>query len=98
MSLPIHFRPTARDEYDRAIKWYEDQQPGLGVRFESCVQSILDYIASHPDFYPIARRDIRHALVYPFPYCVYYRVRMNRIVVIAVFHESRDPKEWQSRS
>ena len=98
MSLPVIFRPMARSEYLRAIEWYENQQPGLGADFEASVEAVLTTIANQPDRYPIAERDIREAPVHRFPYCVYYRVRPDRIEVLAVFHQSRDPAEWQSRS
>ena len=98
MKSTLVFRRIARLEYDHAIDWYEDREPGLGFRFEAAVEAVLDHIAEQPDFYPVARRDVRHALIYPFPYCVYYRVRKNLVVVVSVFHESRDPKEWQSRA
>lgn len=55
-------------------------------------------IANQPDLYPVAARDIREAPVRGFPYCVYYRVRAGRLVVLAVFHQSRNPTDWQSRS
>ena len=32
--------------------------------------------------------DVREALVLRFPYCVYYRVKTDRVVVMAVFHTS----------
>lgn len=98
MSLPISLRPTARAEYARAVRWYEDQQPGLGSEFESAVEAALGVAARQPDRYPVVVRDIREAPVGRFPYCVYYRIRANRLVVIAVFHQSREPGEWQSRS
>ena len=40
---------------------------------------------------------VREAPVPRHPYGVYYRVQPDRIVVIAVFHHSRDPAEWRDR-
>ena len=98
MNLPIVFRPAARDEYDRAFAWYEGQRTGLGLEFEEEVERVVAEIAAHPKRYPVVLRDIREALVHRFPYCVYYRVRAGRLIVISVFHTSRDPTEWQSRA
>ena len=98
MSYPIVFRRVAWAEYDDSIQWYEDRSPGLGSKFETRVESLLDLIAEHRDRYPLIRRDIRQAPVHGFPYSAYYRVRSGRVVVVSVFHESRDPKEWQARS
>jgi len=66
--------------------------------FGAEVQAVLDTIAGRPDRYPVVVRDVREAPVARFPYCVYYRVRPGRVVVISVFHTSRDPAVWQSRS
>ena len=93
-----NFRRAAIEEFVHAIKWYENRERGLGIKFKKKVRAIVDTILTQPDLYPLARSDIRHALVYPFPYCVYYRVRSHRVVILSVFHESRDPKEWQSRA
>jgi plasmid stabilization system protein ParE len=97
MSLPIVFRPAAQGELDDAAAWYEGRRAGLGDDFLAEVQQVLDTIANQPERYPIADGDVRQAPVSRFPYCVYYRVKPDRVVVIAVFHTSRDPAIWQGR-
>ena len=32
-----------------------------------------------------------------YPYCVYYRIEEDRVLVLAVFHTARDPAIWQNR-
>lgn len=98
MSLPLAFRPVAQAEFDEAAAWYEEQQRGLGSDFVAEVQQVLDIIADHPERYPMVVSDVREALVSRFPYCVYYRAKTDRVVVIAVFHTSRDPSVWQKRA
>lgn len=85
-------------EYLRASAFYENERTGLGAEFEAEVQSVLQKLLQHPERYPIAVRDIRVAPTHRFPYCVYYRIRGSRIIILSVFHQSRDPAEWQSRS
>ena len=97
MSLPVVFRPVAQAEFDAAAAWYEGQRPGLGTDFVAEVQQVLDTIANQPDRYPVVSGDVREAPVSQFPYCVYYRVKPDRVVVVAVFHTSRDPSIWQGR-
>jgi plasmid stabilization system protein ParE len=98
MTLPLVLRGAAQDEYDQAAVWYEGQRTGLGTEFETEVQAVLDTIVGQPDRYPVVLGDVREAPVNRFPYCVYYRIRPGRIVVISVFHTSRDPTIWQSRN
>jgi plasmid stabilization system protein ParE len=97
MSLPIVFRPAAKEEYDRAFAWYEERQSGLGLEFEEEIERVVETIAAQPKRYPVVLQDIREAPARRFPYCDYYRVRRGRLIVLAVFHTSRDPGEWHSR-
>lgn len=41
--------------------------------------------------------DARRRVVRRFPYVVIYLVEPEHIEVLAVFHTSRDPKQWQGR-
>jgi toxin ParE1/3/4 len=97
MIRSLAFRGAAQEEYDNAAVWYEGQRAGLGTEFELEVQAALDTILRQPDGYPLAIGVVREAPLSRFPYCIYYRVRSGRIVVISVFHNSRDPQVWQSR-
>jgi plasmid stabilization system protein ParE len=97
MSLPIVFRRAARAEFDASVAWYDHQQAGLGNDFVAEIQEVPDTIATHSDQYPVVLGTIREAQVLRFPYAVYYLVKPDRIVVIAVFHASRDPLIWQRR-
>jgi plasmid stabilization system protein ParE len=98
MSLPVSFRAPARSEYDAAVSWYEQARPGLGSDFEAEVQAVLDTASATPDRYPVADGDVREAPVRGFPYCVYYRVRLGKLIVVAVYHQSRDPSGWRGRT
>jgi len=98
MSLRIVFRLAARLEFDEAADWYEQRRPGRGVKFTSAVREALERIRAQPDFYAKVFEDVREALVSGYPYCVYYRVEQERVVVLSVFHTARDPSVWQSRT
>lgn len=98
MNLPVVYREIAEEEYDDAAAFYNRRQAGLGRELVAEVEATLDMITANPKRYPVIHRDIREAPVQRFPYCVYYRVRSGRIIVLSVFHQSRDPKEWQTRN
>ena len=98
MTLPITFHRAARTEYHKAIDWYEAQRQGLGDEFEEEVQFVLDRIAAVPELHQCVLNDIRRGVVRRFPYTVFYRVKANRIRVIAVFDNRRDPSIWQGRT
>jgi plasmid stabilization system protein ParE len=98
MSLPVVFRRAALAEFDDAADWYEQRRAGLGAAFTAAVQRALDQITAQPDFYPQVYQDVREALVSRYPYCVYYREEPGQVVVLSVFHTSRDPSIWQGRA
>ena len=97
MSRPVKFRRQARKELDEAVDWYERKRLGLGEELRACVHEVLDRISKFPQLHSLAYKDIRRTMVRRFPYAVLYRVKRDRVVVIAVFHASRDPREWQRR-
>lgn len=65
--------------------------------FANAVQLMLDEIAIKPDRFPFIDGDVREGPVPGFPYCIYYRVRTQRVVIVAVYHQSRDPLAWRER-
>ena len=98
MSLSITFRRQARHEFDEAADWYEQRRAGLGTTFVAAVERVLDQAAVNPRRYAKALEGVHGGLVRGFPYCVYFREEGDQIVVLAVFHASRNPAIWQSRT
>jgi toxin ParE1/3/4 len=98
MTRPVVYRREAQLEFDEAFDWYEGRRAGLGGEFAGAVQQTIDRIIANPERHGLVHSDVRCALVRRFPYGVYYQTEEQRIVVVAVFHSSRDPKVWQSRS
>ena len=97
MNRPVIFRPAARQDLINARNWYEERRAGLGDRFASSVERTLETIAKSPELFPVVHHDVRRALVRPFPYGVFYRIRSDAIHVLAVMHGRRDPAIWRSR-
>ncbi len=92
----VRFRVEASANYAMARDWYEDRA-GLGSAFEQCIEDKLLSIRENPELYPIVHGSLREALVRRFPYAIYFAVEEDTILVVAVFHSSRDPSAWQSR-
>jgi toxin ParE1/3/4 len=98
MSLPIVFLRAAQCEFIEAAEWYDKRRMGRGAKFTAAVREVLTWIGEQPDSYATVFEDICEALVSGYPYCVYYRVDGERILVVSIFHTSRDPAVWQSRA
>jgi toxin ParE1/3/4 len=73
------------------------QRSGLGADFVGEVERVLKMIRDQPTLFPLAEADVRVTPIRRFPYAVYYRVKPTRIVILAVFHTSRDPTVWKPR-
>lgn len=98
MNLPVVLNRVAQAEFDDAADWYEAQQAGQGAAFVAAVQQVMVGLDSRPEAHPKVEADVREALVARYPYAVYYRPGPDRVTVLAVFHTSRDPVEWQRRT
>lgn len=98
MSQTVKFRRLARAEFDDATEWYERRQAGRGDVFTSAVRRVVVGIADAPELYAKVRGPVREAAVPGFPYAIYYVVGPTQVIVLAVFHTSRDPAGWQGRA
>jgi toxin ParE1/3/4 len=91
------YHKAARRELNEAVLWYEDQKPGLGVRFFTAVQETIAHIVENPRRFPVVYRDLRQAPVSRFPYLIFFVAQPNRLEIFAVFHTSRAPEIWKER-
>jgi toxin ParE1/3/4 len=98
MIVPIRLLPEARVELGDAIDWYERQRAGLGSKSFAQVQTVFNRIAANPQLDAPVYGPVRKAAVRGFPYIVVYREEPGEVVVISVFHTSRDPSIWQARA
>lgn len=95
---PLIFTPVARTELIDAQDWYENQIPGLGPRFMAAVDAAIERIRTNPVQFPVIYKNIRRALLRRFPYALMFVIEPDdTLVVIACFHGSRDPAQWQNR-
>ena len=94
----IRLLREAEEELRLAAQFYEEAQPGLGQALIVEVRRAKDLIAAHPLAARIERGEIRVLSIARFPYRIYYRVRADEIVVIAIGHLRRRPGFWHART
>ena len=97
MRLKVRFLPEAREEFDRATDWYTDRSKVLARDFVARVREVIKSITANPRIHATIHGDVRKAVVARFPYIVLYREENGELIVVSVFHTSRNPAEWQSR-
>ena len=98
MSLPITFHRAASAEFIEASAWYESKRLGLALEFMAEIDRCVSLTSAHPLQFAVVRESIRRVVANRFPYSVYFRAEQHRIVVLAVFHCSRDPVIWLARA
>jgi len=91
------FHSEAEDEFNRAIDYYEDIEPGLGYDFALEVYGTIQRSIEYPEAWPQLRAGMRRALVRRFPYGIIYAGGINGLQILAVMNLHRDPDYWKNR-
>jgi toxin ParE1/3/4 len=98
LNLSLIITPEAEEDLADAKVWYNRQRQGLGDDFVLCVEEALARIQQIPQAATEVIPGVRRVVIRRFPYGVFYRVDPNQIAVIAVYHNRRDPRGWQTRA
>lgn len=97
MTYEILIRPEAENDILDASKWYQEQLDGLGLDFLSILSETFKYLVEYPNMFPIEYKDVYRFLVRRFLFAIFYRIEDRFVLVIAVFHASRNPYHWKTR-
>ena len=91
--------PNALLDVEEIVKWYEDQQQGLGHKFELIFDETLEKLKLNPYLSTKILNEVRRILMKKFPYRIFYVVNENKkeVVIHTVIYTGRDPKMWQKR-
>ena len=95
--MNAEFLAVASKELAEAIRYYEDQQPGLGRAFGLEARRTADRIARFPSAHAILFDEVRRCYLRRFPYKIIYQLRKDKILVLAVAHNRRHPTYWRTR-
>ena len=91
-------RCVAEQEFDDSIAYYESQRPGLGQEFRATIEQLFQAIADNPERFRKLSEEVRRAVVTRrFPFVIHFLIEPERIVILSVFHASRDPKQLKFR-
>ena len=91
-------RRVAEKEFDDSIAWYEAKREGLGQEFRATIEEYFQRIADKPEWFPKVRGEVRRAVVLRrFPFVIHFLIEADRIVILSVFHTSREPEQLKYR-
>ena len=97
MIYSLEFLPEAKLEMKEAFRWYEGRREGLGDDFTTEVEDALERLLLAPTSYGIVFHGMRRMAVKRFPYGVYYLVRDELVLIVAVFHSRRNLARLRKR-
>lgn len=97
MRREVIVRPEAADDIRDIHAWYEQISPAFAARFIRHLDEAIDRVREWPLIYQAVYRTFRRVPLRRFPYSVFYLVDDERIVVVAVLHQVRDPRFIESR-
>ncbi|MFO7931126.1 MAG: type II toxin-antitoxin system RelE/ParE family toxin [Desulfosalsimonas sp.] len=95
--MNYYFHELAALEFEKAVDYYEDCRPGLGLEFADEVYTAIERINLYPESWTPASRNTRRCLVQRFPFGIIYKVQKNEIFIIAVADLRRKPDYWINR-
>ena len=96
--IPVFIRADAELDIRLAASWYETEESGLGDRFADELAIVLKRISERPNQFSRVAPRIHRALLHRFPHAVYFVPEPERLVVIGVLHQRRDPTAWRDRA
>lgn len=95
--MSVEFHPQAALEFEDAVLYYNERQPGLGKQLMQEVYTAIDRIIAYPTAWTLLEGNIRRALVHRFPYGLLYVTNHDEIKILAVMHLNRKPDYWKDR-
>lgn len=87
----------ARDELVAGVDFYDSEYSGLGQDFAVEVRRLCRLIAESPTAGIELRPGVRRRILRRFPYSILYTLENNKVLIIAVAHQTRRPGYWHYR-
>ena len=95
--MRLIFLALAHNELAEAKRFYNRQQQGLGESFQREAEAAAKLIRERPLAWQVEVEPVRRFLFDRFPYKMLCIIRAERVVVIAVAHQHRQPDYWVDR-
>lgn len=95
--MQLHFLDAAQNDLRSAYEYYRDKSVGLEKKFALSIQDTLQRIENYPKFWSRVSVRLRRCRVSGFPFDILYHLGKDQILILAVFHERREPKSWLDR-
>lgn len=95
--LAVVILPQAKADIGTSAQFFDNVRPGYGQLFIRQLYATLLHIRDFPESCQRFRGDCRRAILHRFKHAVVYRCLADRIEVVGVMRDSRDPLLWSGR-
>ena len=92
MAYTIKITPTAFNDLQNSIDYYNEQQKGLGKKFNTAIQNAFTQLKRVPASGYFMYDNVRYRVISKFPYIILYELTPHdTIAVYRVFNTSQNP-------
>lgn len=93
----VIIRREAKRDIREAKSWYSGISGELGDDFIRLLSDAISLAQERPLAFQEVHRTFRRILLHRFPYALFYHATDDRIIVVALLHQARDPEELERR-
>jgi plasmid stabilization system protein ParE len=94
--MSYRFLSPALGELSEAAAFYDERVPGLGADFIAEVDAAVARIQQFPEAWSQLSEGFRRCSLRRFPYTLIYTLLDDgEILIVSVFHQSREPRSWR---
>ncbi len=87
----------AIDDLQNGVRWYNNQQAGLGKKFYTLAIRNVKEISKRPLSIAVRYDEVRCYPLQTFPYMIHFIIHENRMIVLGVINTSLNPEtNWRS--
>ncbi|WP_070138328.1 type II toxin-antitoxin system RelE/ParE family toxin [Crocinitomix algicola] len=98
MAYKLITSPIADKDVEKAIKYYIETKTELAKAFLKEVRAVKKYLIKNPKKIQVRYSNVRIAFLKKFPYGIHFVFENDTIVIVGIFHTSKNPKNWKDRS
>jgi len=95
--MKIKLHPKAEEDLYEALKYYSQIDVKIKEKFIYHLDSTFEKIIKFPNLYQHETKTIQKVLMDKFPYIVMYEQYQDIIMILAIFHTSRNPNNLKNR-
>jgi plasmid stabilization system protein ParE len=85
--------PDAQEEYESSVSWYLKRSLKAATNFVNAVDDQFTNICNHPKQYRNEYKHYYECVIHKYPFTIVYTIEenLNLIIIIAVYHQKREP-------